>query len=68
MMPCLISEPHQPKNNIDTYFRSLVEDLKVLWNNNRVKVRDEHKREYFQLQAILFVIVSDSPVARNLSG
>jgi hypothetical protein len=29
---------------------------------------DEHKRDYFGLKAILFVIVSDSPVARNLSG
>jgi hypothetical protein len=33
-----------------------------------VEVWDKHKHEYFQLQAILFVTVSDSPVARNLSG
>jgi hypothetical protein len=33
-----------------------------------VEVWDEHKREYFQLHAILFVTVSDSPAARNLSG
>jgi hypothetical protein len=46
----------------------LVEDLKVLWNNNGVEVWDEHKREYFQLQTILFTTISDSPVARNLSG
>jgi hypothetical protein len=39
-----------------------------LWNNNGVEVWDEHKREYFQLQAILFMIVSDSPAVRNLSG
>jgi hypothetical protein len=68
MMSGLIPEPHQPRNDIDTYFRTLVEDLKVLWNNNGVDVWDEHKCEYFQLQAILFVTVSDSPVARNLSG
>jgi hypothetical protein len=68
MMLVLIPGPHQPGNDIDTYFRPLVEDLKVLWNNNGVEVWDEHKREYFQLQAILFVIVSDSPTARNLSG
>jgi hypothetical protein len=67
-MSGLIPMPHQPGIDIDTYFRPLVEDLKVLWNNNRVEVWDEHKREYFQLQAILFVTVSDSPVARNLSG
>jgi hypothetical protein len=46
----------------------LVEDLKVLWYNDGVQVWDEHKHEYFQLKVILFVTVSDSPVARNLSG
>jgi hypothetical protein len=30
MLPGLISGPQQPKNDIDTYFRPLVEDLKVL--------------------------------------
>jgi hypothetical protein len=68
MMSGSISGPHQSGNDIDTYFRPLVEDLKVLWNNNGVEVWDEHKREYFKLQAILFMIVSDSPAARNLSG
>jgi hypothetical protein len=68
MMLGLIPGPHQPGNDINTYFRPLVEDLKVLWNNNGVEVWDEHKREYFQLQAILFVTASDSPAARNLSG
>jgi hypothetical protein len=68
MMSGLIPGPHQLGNDIDTYFRPLVEDLKVLWNNNRVEVWDEHKREYFQLQAILFVTVSDSLATRNLSG
>jgi hypothetical protein len=38
MMPGLISEPQQPGNDIDTYFRPLVEDLKVLWNNDGVQV------------------------------
>jgi hypothetical protein len=38
MMSDLIPGPHQLGNDIDTYFRHLVEDLKVLWNNNRVKV------------------------------
>jgi hypothetical protein len=33
-----------------------------------VQVWDEHKREYFGLKAILFVIVSDSPTTCNLSG
>jgi hypothetical protein len=33
-----------------------------------VQFWDEHKHEYFQLKAILFVTVSDSSVVRNLSG
>jgi hypothetical protein len=67
MMIGLIPGPQQPRNNIDTCFRPLVEDLKVLWYNNGVQVWDEHKHEYFQLTTILFVAVSDSPVTRNLS-
>jgi hypothetical protein len=50
MMSGLIPGPHQHGNDIDTYFRPLVEDLKVLWNNNKVEVWDEHKHEYFQLR------------------
>jgi hypothetical protein len=68
MMSGLILGPQQPGNDIDTYFRPLVEDLKELWYNDRVQVWDEHKREYFGLKAISFVIVSDSLMARNLSG
>jgi hypothetical protein len=58
-MSALILGPQQHGNDIDTYCRPLVKDLKVLWYNNGVEVRDEHKREYFQLKAILFVTVSD---------
>jgi hypothetical protein len=65
MISGLIPGPQQPGNDIDTYFRPLVEDLKELWYNDKVQVRDEHKHEYFGLKAILFVTVSDSPVARN---
>jgi sulfur transfer complex TusBCD TusB component (DsrH family) len=68
MMSGLIPESHQPGNDIDTYFRPLVEDLKVLLNNNGVEVWIEHKREYFQLHAILFMTVTDSPVTRKLLG
>jgi hypothetical protein len=68
LMSGLIPGPQQPGNGINTYFRPLVEDLKELWYNNGVQVWDDHKHEYFGLKAILYVIVSDSPVARNLSG
>jgi hypothetical protein len=68
MMFRLIPGPQQSRNDINTYFRLLVEDLKELWYNDRVQVWDDHKREYFGLKAILFVIVSDSLAACNLSG
>jgi hypothetical protein len=67
MISGLIPGPQQPRNDIDTYFRPLIEDLKELWYNDGVQVWDEHKCEYFGLKAILFMTVSDSPVARNLS-
>jgi hypothetical protein len=68
MMSRLISGPQQLGNDIDTYFRPLVEDLMELWYSDGVLVWDEHKHEYFGLKAILFMTVSDSPAARNLSG
>jgi hypothetical protein len=67
MMPGLIPGPQQPENDIDAYFRPLVEELKELWYNNIVQVWDEHKREYFGLKVILFVTVSDSPTTGNFS-
>jgi hypothetical protein len=66
MMLGLISGPQQLGNDINTYFRHLAEDLKVLWYNDGVQIWDEHKRGYFQLKAILFVTISDSPATRNL--
>jgi hypothetical protein len=68
MMSGLILGPQQPRNDIDTYFRLMVEDLKELWYNDGVQLWDEHKCEYFGLIAILYVTVSDSPAVRNLSG
>jgi hypothetical protein len=38
MMPGLIPGPQQLGNDIDTYFRLMVEDLKELWYNDGVEV------------------------------
>jgi hypothetical protein len=38
MLLGLIPESQQPSNDIDTYFKCLVEDLKELWYNNGVQV------------------------------
>jgi hypothetical protein len=67
MISRLIPGPQQSENDIDTYFMPLVEDLKELWFNDGVQVWDEHKHEYFDLKAILFVTISDSLATRNLS-
>jgi hypothetical protein len=68
MMSGLIPGTQQPGNDIDTYFKPLVEDLKELWYNDGVQVWDEHKRKYSGLKDILFVTVSDSPATHNLFG
>jgi hypothetical protein len=39
----LIPGPQKPGNDIDTYFRPSVQDLKVLWYNHGVEVLDQHK-------------------------
>jgi hypothetical protein len=65
MMSRPILGPQQLGNDIDTYFRPLIEDLKELWYNNEMHVWDEHKHAYFGLKANLFVTISDSPVACN---
>jgi hypothetical protein len=67
MMSALISGPQQTKNDVDTYFRPLVEDLNEMWYNDRVQVWDEHNHEYFGLKVILFVTVSDSPATRKMN-
>jgi hypothetical protein len=68
MISGLIPGPQQPRNNINTYFRPLDEDLKELSYSDGVQVWDEHTRGFFGHKVILFLTVSDSPVAHNLSG
>jgi hypothetical protein len=65
MMSGLIPGPQSPRNDIDTYFRPLVEDLKELWYNDELHVWDDHKRENIGLKAILFATVSDSLASCN---
>ena len=67
MLSGLIPGPNEAGNDIDTYLRPLVDDLKILWSEG-IEVWDEYKHEYFNLRALLFVTVSDSPAQRNLSG
>jgi Transposase family tnp2/Domain of unknown function (DUF4218)/Transposase-associated domain/Domain of unknown function (DUF4216) len=68
MMPVLIQGPRQPGNDIDVYLRPLVDELLQLWAKPGVRVWDEHKREEFDLRALLFVTINDWPALSNLSG
>ena len=68
MMLILIPGPKQPRNDIDVYLRPLVEELLMLWRKEGVRMWDEYKQEDFNLRALLFVTINDSPVLSNLSG
>ena len=68
MMPVLIQGPKQPSNEIDVYLRPLVEELLQLWNENGVRMWDEHRQEEFNLKALLFMTINDWPALSNLSG
>ena len=68
MMPVLIQELKQCRNDIDAYLRPLVEELLLLWSSTGVRVWDEYKQEHFDLQALLFVTINDWPALSNFSG
>jgi hypothetical protein len=68
MMPVLIQCPKQPDNDINVYLRPLVEELLQLWQNEGVRVWDEHKQEEFDLRALLFITINNCPTLNNLSG
>jgi hypothetical protein len=48
----LISGPKSPKMVIDVYLRTLILELKELWNNG-VKTRDAGTKKNFTLRTIL---------------
>ena len=67
MLSILIQEPKQPGNDIDVFLKPLMEDMVKLWNE-RVRVWDEFRRQYFTLKAMIFVTINDYPALFNLSG
>jgi len=52
MMTLLISEPRQPGNDIDVYLESIIEDLKIMWEEG-IEVIDAYHQELFIFRAIL---------------
>ena len=67
MLTMLISGPYEPGNDIDVYLAPLIEDLKLLWETG-VEVYDGHRKEFFNLRAMLFGTINDFPAYGNLSG
>ena len=63
----LISRPRQPDNDIDVFLESLMEDMKILWEEG-VKIMDVSLRKEFTLKAIIFVTITDYPSLFSLSG
>ena len=67
MLKVLISGPKQPGININVYLRPLIDDLKRLWFEG-VQVWDQHRREYFNLHAMLLCTIHDLPALYSVSG
>ena len=68
MMSVLIPGPKQTVNDIDVYLKPLVDDLLLLWKEERVAMWDAHAEDHFNLRALLFVTTNDWPALSNLSG
>ena len=69
MMSMIIQGPKQPGNDIDIYFRLLVEEPLTLWvKEPGVKCYDAYKKEIFDLHALLLHTIQDMPALGNMSG
>ena len=67
MMSILIQGPRQPRNDIDVYLQTLMEELLQLWRKGE-RVWDKYMKEHFKLKVILFVTITDLPGLGSLSG
>ena len=67
MLSLMIPGPRQPENDIDVYLSSLIEDLRLLWDEG-VEVFDAYEKVNFNLWALLLWTINDFPAYGNLSG
>jgi len=58
MLYMMISDPRQPRNDIDEYLKPLIDDLKLLWVKC-VDVYDSYYQESFCLHAMLFCTINN---------
>ena len=67
MLSLLIPGPHQPGNDIDVYLRSLVDELKELWQDGALTY-DASSGMMFQMRVALLWIIHDYPGFGNVFG
>jgi hypothetical protein len=53
--------------DIDVFLEPLMEDMQMLWEYG-INVWDEHKKEHFNLKAIIFYMINDNPARLALTG
>jgi hypothetical protein len=58
LLTMIISGPKQSGNDIDVFLESLMEDMKILWED-RVKMMDVSLKKKFTLKAIIVVTIID---------
>ena len=63
----LISALRPLENDIDVYLASIIEDLKIMWEE-KVEVFDAYCQELFTFRAMLLWIINNFPAYSNLSG
>ena len=63
----LIPGPTSPGQNLDVYLRPLIDELKVLWDDG-VTTYDAHKKQNFNMKAVVLWTISDFPAYGMLSG
>ena len=63
----MISSPRQPGNDIDVDLSPLIEDLKLIWDQD-VELFDGFGNETFKMHVMLFYTINDFLAYGNLSG
>ena len=63
----IIPGPHEPKLNINSFLKPLVEELNILWNDG-VNVKLPGNNESINVKAALLCVGCDVPATRKLCG
>ncbi|GJZ50897.1 zinc finger, PHD-type containing protein [Tanacetum coccineum] len=68
MLTLLIPGPKSPGKDIDVYLRTLIDDLKDLWDRKGVKTIDVATGLKFNMRAMVLWTINDFPARSSLSG